>query len=423
MVVNIRLRPRWELTSEEAASDSLHRRWAGYDPKVSAEELWRHNRGRWNLSEKRLDSEKFATFSVDGTIVAVYRIDNYERVADVRPGTEKIALIGRPLPETDPVHVALIGSPVPTSGRNPVRYLPDTFEEGIQYAPAVPRRAFLLTWNPGESDWDQYQDFILETAVGRPVPDQWSTGSRVGGVEAGDRVFMLRQGDLGRGIVASGTATSGVYEDEHWDSGGGYTNYIRVEWDAVVDVADRMPKEVLEQEIPEQHWTPQASGTAVKAEVVDELETLWSAHVGHLISPMRPRASTQGRVSDAERRRLIENAAQNRLMAHYRRLGWQVRDTRYAGPYDAVATKGAATLYLEAKGTQSTGEVVLVTHGEVVHARTNHGRCVMGIWSGITLDDTGRVDESSGSFEIIPFTPDSGTLIPLEYRWEHGGGV
>ncbi|WP_043719861.1 hypothetical protein [Nocardia asiatica] len=46
--------------------------------------------------EKRLDNEQFATFSVDGTIVAVYRIEDYERVADVRPGAEKIALIGRP---------------------------------------------------------------------------------------------------------------------------------------------------------------------------------------------------------------------------------------------------------------------------------------------------------------------------------------
>ncbi len=80
-----------------------------------------------------------------------------------------------PLQETDPVHMALIGSPVPTSGRNPVQYLPDPFEEGIQYAPAAPRGAFLLTWNPAESAWDQYQDGILETAEGRPVPGSWST--------------------------------------------------------------------------------------------------------------------------------------------------------------------------------------------------------------------------------------------------------
>jgi hypothetical protein len=39
----------------------------------------------------------------------------------------------------------------------------------------------------------------------------WSTGGRIGGVSSGDRVFMLRQGTQGRGIVASGTVVSEIY--------------------------------------------------------------------------------------------------------------------------------------------------------------------------------------------------------------------
>jgi hypothetical protein len=92
-------------------------------------------------------------------------------------------------------------------------------------------------------------------------------------------------------------------------------------------------------------------------------------------------------------------------MEHYRNQGWMVTDTRYGNPLDAVARKSAAwgvstdgivstsglgdddLPYLEAKGTQSAGNTVLVTRGEVDHARANNGRCVMGIWAEIEAGD------------------------------------
>jgi hypothetical protein len=138
----------------------------------------------------------------------------------------------------------------------------------------------------------------------------------------------------------------------------------------------------------------------VKAELVSELEERWS-----------------------NRQKKIEDAAQNRLMEHYRVLGWIVTDTRHGKPCDAeprrsgpwvVSTGGITTpsrldsdevLYLEAKGTQSAGSTVLVTRGEVDHARTNPGRCMMGIWAGIEFDNDGEVDLLSGSFQVIPFSP------------------
>lgn len=56
-----------------------------------------------------------------------------------------------------------------------------------------------------------------------------------------------------------------------------------------------------------------------------------------------------------------------------------MEDTRYANPFDAVATKGRQTRYLEAKGTQGDGDSVLVTAGEVNFARLHAGECVIGI--------------------------------------------
>jgi hypothetical protein len=69
-----------------------------------------------------------------------------------------------------------------------------------------------------------------------------------------------------------------------------------------------------------------------------------------------------------------------------------ITDTRYGNPFDAVARKSAAwgvstdgivstsglgdddLPYLEAKGTQSAGNTVLVTREEVDHACANKGR-------------------------------------------------
>ena len=127
--------------------------------------------------------------------------------------------------------------------------------------------------------------------------------------------------------------------------------------------------------------------------------------------------SGQGRQFDLEVRLKVEMAAHERLMDHYRSRGWVVKDTHSGSPYDALATKGTATLYLEAKGTQSAGTSVLVTRGEVEHARAHPGQCFVGIWSGIDIDESGAVRTDSGEFRVLPFVPDSGGLTVVGYEW------
>lgn len=124
----------------------------------------------------------------------------------------------------------------------------------------------------------------------------------------------------------------------------------------------------------------------------------------------------QGLQMDAEVRKVIENAAQERLMAYYRDRGWTVTDTRQNRPYDAVAVRDRETIYLEAKGTQSMGETVIVTRNEVEHARQNPGLCIMGVWSGMRLLD-GVVDPGAGDFRLLPFDPDERQLRPRDFDW------
>ena len=129
-----------------------------------------------------------------------------------------------------------------------------------------------------------------------------------------------------------------------------------------------------------------------------------------------PELSGQGLQMEAEIRRMIEDAAQERLMIHYRDLGWSVTDTRLNRPYDAVAVRGTEQIYLEAKGTQTAGQSVIVTRNEVEHARKNPGQCFIGIWSGMRLTE-GGVDPAAGTFVVLPFSPADQDLSPRDYDW------
>jgi len=282
------------------------------------------------------------------------------------------------------------------------------------------RHAMILTWNPRKYRWseNEYLDFVERTAQREGVIMDWSTGGRIGGVSSGDRVFMLRQGTQGRGIVASGTVVSEIYQDLDWDGSGGLASYVDVLLERLVAVEDALPTDLLKRQLSETNWDRlQMSGTFIRGKQVGELEELWSNHLASIAQNDTGPSFGQAMLMDAARRKKIENAAQNLMMEYYRDEGWTVTDTRYGNPFDAVAQKGADLLYLEAKGTRSDGRKVSVTRSEVDYARANSGLCMMGIWAGIEFDSNDEVDPLSGWFNIIPFDPNDDDLIPLSYEW------
>ena len=143
-------------------------------------------------------------------------------------------------------------------------------------------QVLILTWNPDKFYWDEdeYQDIVQQTAQGEPVPFDWSTGSRVGGVGDGDRFILLRQGTHGRGIVASGTVTSEVFQSDAWNDSGGASNYVNISFERVVPVEDALPTETLKEQLPETNWDRlQMSGTLLKPELITRLAQLWSDHL------------------------------------------------------------------------------------------------------------------------------------------------
>ena len=410
MAINFKLLPRGEVPIRD--DDSMGRTWAGWDDNASLQDNWAVNKGQWNVSADRLTKERYATMSFDGTVRLVARLHGFT--------TDDAGLKimqGQVLPARHPVSMKLMGRRVAAS-RNSVSYF-DTSE--LEAAESEAGNAVLLTTNP-----DRYDFYALDApeaqaaiALGQTSPGRWSVARRVQGIDPGDTVYLLKQGREPRGIVASGTVTSEIYTDDHFDPDvSGELNYVEVAWTAIVDEDTPLPLEDLKVAFPQQHWTPQSSGQGVRPEVVADLAAMWAEFVGHAIdtgAAPAPGGGGQGRAVDAKLRKQIEDAAQDRLMRYYENLGWEVRDVRYTEPYDALATKGDTTRYLEAKGTMGSADTVIVTRNEVAHARSHPDACIMGILTFLQVDENGDIDPDSGEFFIGPFDPDAGQLSPIAY--------
>jgi hypothetical protein len=110
------------------------------------------------------------------------------------------------------------------------------------------------------------------------------------------------------------------------------------------------------------------------------------------------------------------------LMEHFRKDKWTVQDVRFGNPYDAIATKDGRTLWLEAKGTETSGASVIVTRNEVEWARDHPGDCVLGILSDVAFLANGEIDAASGAFRLFTWNPEGGALAPRAYDFTPDAG-
>ncbi|WP_366914055.1 DUF3883 domain-containing protein [Nocardioides sp.] len=125
----------------------------------------------------------------------------------------------------------------------------------------------------------------------------------------------------------------------------------------------------------------------------------------------------QNRMLDPVRRSKVEMAAQGWLMGTFERDGWDVVDTHLTAPYDALARKGEELLYLEAKGTTTRGESVIVTRAEVAWARSHPGQCILGVWSGMIFDNEGEINPDVGYYTVQYWNPEDEELDPISFDY------
>jgi 5-methylcytosine-specific restriction protein A len=132
---------------------------------------------------------------------------------------------------------------------------------------------FLLTWNPKYFPLDE-EDFE------DPSEFSGSWTCRTGQIRPGDRVFLLRQGQEPRGIVAAGKATSEQYKDKHYANPKAQSQYVDVAWDALVDPSKEPVlslQDLRANGLARVNWRTQSSGIRLDPEAAATIETLWAA--------------------------------------------------------------------------------------------------------------------------------------------------
>lgn len=141
-------------------------------------------------------------------------------------------------------------------------------------------QTFLLTWNPKKWAWtslDADRDRARKQGF---LDDRWSCG-RSKRIRSGDRIFLSRQGQEPRGIVASGFVTSSEpVTAEHFTEEGRSALYVDVRFDVLLhpDREPILPRASLNSgALATVHWDTQVSGITIAPNAAAELEELWRA--------------------------------------------------------------------------------------------------------------------------------------------------
>jgi len=127
----------------------------------------------------------------------------------------------------------------------------------------------------------------------------------------------------------------------------------------------------------------------------------------------------QGYSSSPEHRRAVELHAMAVAINHFVDLDYDVVDKSATKPYDLMASKGEECLFIEVKGTTSSGEQVFLTANEVEWAREHKEQAVLYVVSGISVEEGAEGMAASGgaSLLLMPWDVDEGELKALTYRY------
>ncbi|TQM78118.1 uncharacterized protein DUF3883 [Saccharothrix saharensis] len=137
------------------------------------------------------------------------------------------------------------------------------------------------------------------------------------------------------------------------------------------------------------------------------------------------RSTGQGFGLDQAARTAVESHAVARAVLYLRAQGFAVRDVGAVESYDLDATRPGERVYVEVKGTTSTGAEVVLTHNEVRLNADRYPHTMLIVVSDIDLDrDATPPRAQGGRMRVVhPWHAAGEDLTPLAYRyrvpWPH----
>ncbi len=129
---------------------------------------------------------------------------------------------------------------------------------------------WLLTWS--DWNWEDFDECVKNTRQGIPYTTAWRCHTTQ--ARPGDTFFLVRQGRGVRGIMAIGTIGSYRFYDS--EDGKARVNVI---FNYIIDCSKEniLTTESLENDCPNQMWSPRGSGISIKSEYHSYLEDRWNS--------------------------------------------------------------------------------------------------------------------------------------------------
>ncbi|GJQ61072.1 MAG: hypothetical protein SCALA702_01250 [Melioribacteraceae bacterium] len=140
-------------------------------------------------------------------------------------------------------------------------------------------KTYLLIYNPKHWTWDDMQHGINLIEKTGNFYYRWSCGVNKS-INVDDRLFLIQLGVEPKGIFASGYATSGVFQDVHWNHKKELANYVYITFDVILNpIIDKIISlnELKENVSSEQQWAPPGSGILIRETAALNLENVWFA--------------------------------------------------------------------------------------------------------------------------------------------------
>ena len=131
--------------------------------------------------------------------------------------------------------------------------------------------------------------------------------------------------------------------------------------------------------------------------------------------------SGQGLGLSPQERKAVEMHAIRVARKLYEDVGWTVVDKSNSHPFDLLATKDLQRRFIEVKGTTGAGQTILLTHGEVAHAKAHRAEAVLIVVAKVQLAQTGDEWAASGgrvTAHYDPWTITDAGLQPTQFRYD-----
>lgn len=147
--------------------------------------------------------------------------------------------------------------------------------EDVKEGVGSKRPAWLLTWNSGKWNWDNYEEACKNTQRGETELEPWTCVSKQ--PKIGDDVYLMKTGDQPRGIIAHGKVAKESYLKPRFDDEDKEVKYIDVAFDYIADhkSGNMISQDELNEKIPEQTWSPMGSGIEIKEPGLSILKEMW----------------------------------------------------------------------------------------------------------------------------------------------------